>query len=89
LLLVLNAHHDVVEFELPAVTDGDSWRCLVDTNVPERIEDSPHVFGDKYEVTGRSFLMFVLERAGKSTRSGRAGTGALLEIAEHPIGLEL
>jgi len=31
----------------------------------------------------------VLERAGKSTRSGRAGTGALLEIAEHPIGLEL
>jgi glycogen operon protein len=34
LLLLLNSHHDVVEFTLPAVPEGDSWLRLIDTNVP-------------------------------------------------------
>ena len=33
LLLVVNAHHDVVHFTLPEVTGGTAWRCLLDTNV--------------------------------------------------------
>ena len=35
LLLVLNAHHDVVKFTLPAVPGGKRWMCLIDTNQPE------------------------------------------------------
>src|SRR5262249_11144898 len=34
LLLVVNAHHDVVRFRLPKVPGGTGWECLVDTNQP-------------------------------------------------------
>src|SRR5690242_1604548 len=37
-LLVLNAHHDVVEFTLPEVPGGTIWQCLLDTNQPTRTE---------------------------------------------------
>ena len=36
LLLVMNAHHDVVKFTLPEVPEGKHWFCIVDTNAPER-----------------------------------------------------
>jgi len=85
LLVVLNAYHDVVEFTLPAVPDGDSWVCLIDTNVPDRIQDTPHDFDEVYEVTGRSFLLFVLEHKARRSRSVRTGRGALLDIAEQPF----
>jgi hypothetical protein len=32
LLLVYNAHHDVVNFVLPEVTDSRSWLGLIDTS---------------------------------------------------------
>jgi glycogen operon protein len=35
LLVVLNAYHDIVEFTLPGVPEGDSWLCLIDTNAPD------------------------------------------------------
>lgn len=35
LLLVLNAHHDLVQFTLPSHAGGGSWKLLVDTNVPD------------------------------------------------------
>jgi glycogen operon protein len=64
MLLILNAYHDVVVFTFPQVPGGDQWKCLIDTNIPER--DEP-VFssGDQYEVTGRSLLLFVLENGAQ------------------------
>jgi isoamylase len=60
LLLVLNAHHDLVLFKLPAVPGGEAWRCLADTNRPPT-EDTPEFdFGSEYGVTGRSLLLFEL-----------------------------
>jgi isoamylase len=85
ILLVLNAHHDVVDFTLPAIPEGDSWLCLMDTNVPHRIEDALHEFDEVYEVTGHSFLLFALEHRGRQSRAARAGRGALLDIAEQPF----
>ena len=35
LLLVLNAHHDVVDFKLPEVVGGRDWERLIDTNLPD------------------------------------------------------
>jgi len=67
LLLVYNAHHDVVEFKLPAVAEGRDWQGLLDTNQP----DGPlgaFAFGHAYEVTGRSMLAFVL--TAENTTSG-------------------
>jgi isoamylase len=85
ILLVLSAHHDVVEFTLPAVPDGDSWLCLIDTTVPDLMEDAPHEFGEVYKVTARSFLLFALENRGRQSRAVRTGRGALLDIAEQPF----
>ena len=66
LLLVLNAHHDVVEFTLPEAKDGRDWERLIDTNLPEEEEDSEDPvllkFLHIYNVTGRSLLLFRLRR---------------------------
>jgi isoamylase len=72
-LLVLNAHHDVVEFTLPTIPEGDSWVCLIDTNVPHRIEDALQEFGDSYELAGFSLLLFALEPKGRRSRTVPAG----------------
>ena len=61
LLLVLNAYHDVVNFTLPEAPGGREWDCLVDTNQPELDAPTSFGFGEQYEVTGRSFLLFMLK----------------------------
>jgi isoamylase len=64
LLLMFNAHHDVVVFKLPGVKGGRDWERLLDTNLPDEDEDEEDRvrlrFGHKYQVTGRSLLLFVL-----------------------------
>jgi glycogen operon protein len=62
LLVIVNAHHDVVNYLLPEVPEGDYWNCVIDTNRPalrghERID-----FGSEFMVTGRSLLLFELHR---------------------------
>jgi isoamylase len=71
LLLVLNAHHDVVEFALPEPPAGQHWLLLVDTHRPELDEPEEFGFGHAYLVTGRSLLLFLLhpERGGRSILS--------------------
>jgi isoamylase len=59
LLLVYNAHFDVVNFTLPNVPDGKDWLALIDTNQPEgQLASFP--FGHIYAVTGRSMVAFGL-----------------------------
>jgi isoamylase len=64
LLLITNAHHDVVVFTLPCVPGGRDWLRFLDTNLPDQDEDLeealPFKFGHQYEVTGRSLLLFLL-----------------------------
>jgi glycogen operon protein len=60
MLLVLNAHHDLVEFTLPEEAGGSEWRLLIDTNVPEKDDEQGFRIGESYGVTGRSLLLFVL-----------------------------
>src|SRR5665213_3548606 len=61
-LLVLNSYEGPVSFTLPEVPESRNWHLLVDTNNPDQV--SSYAFGDKYEVTGRSLLAFLLEGAG-------------------------
>ena len=71
LLIVANAHHDVVVFTLPKVKGGRDWERLVDTNLPDEDADEadrPRFrFGHAYQVTGRSLLLFLL-RPGRPPR---------------------
>ncbi|MBJ7408690.1 MAG: glycogen debranching enzyme GlgX, partial [Bradyrhizobium sp.] len=84
ILLVYNAHHDVVNFTLPEVTDGRSWLGLIDTNRP----DAPMAefeFGHTYAMTARSLVVFGLANDSIATRRLRQGLGALLDIADTPL----
>ncbi|KMO12115.1 glycogen debranching protein [Methylobacterium indicum] len=60
LMLLFNAHHDMVEFTLPEVVGGDAWMRVLDTNLPDTQDLARFAVGDTYAVTGRSMLMFVL-----------------------------
>ena len=84
LLLIYNAHFDVVNFTLPAVPEGHNWLALIDTNQPDaQLQSFP--FGHVYAVTGRSMLALGLSSEQQPMRSLRHGLGALLDIAEAPL----
>lgn len=65
LLLVFNAHHDVVDFKLPTVQESERWVALIDTNNPTRTERPHYEFGDIYQATGRSVLLFAVADGSK------------------------
>jgi glycogen operon protein len=58
LLMILNAHHDLVQFTLPPYPGGSTWRLLLDTNVPDGPDTQDFAVGDVYGVTSRSLLLF-------------------------------
>jgi isoamylase len=60
LLLILNAHGDVVPFRLPEAVSGTRWVRLIDTNL-ESDELDNFELGHVYQVTGRSLLLFILK----------------------------
>jgi isoamylase len=88
LLLITNAHHDVVVFTLPEVKGGRDWVRLIDTNLPEEDDDPEEptrlAFGHNYEVTGHSLLLFLLRpaRVARSSQTRRSGTAPAGSAAE-------
>jgi len=66
LLLLLNAHHEVVPFKVPRVPGGTAWRCLIDTNEPELDSPPPVAFDTQVQLAGRSLVL--LELAPKRRR---------------------
>jgi glycogen operon protein len=84
LLLVYNAHHDVVNFILPDVTEGRSWLGLIDTNQPHA-PMAEFKFGHAFAATGRSLVVFALVNESTATGRLRQGLGALLDIADMPL----
>jgi glycogen operon protein len=61
LLILYNAYSDLVSFTLPGSVGGVGWTRLLDTNLPDSQEVGTWAIGDRYDVTGRSMLMFVLK----------------------------
>ncbi|UVF21080.1 glycogen debranching protein GlgX [Microvirga terrae] len=61
LLLILNAHHDVVKCTLPEVVGGEAWMCHIDTNQPDLEVPTEFRFGKEYTVTAHSLLLFQLK----------------------------
>ncbi|SDS08698.1 glycogen operon protein [Halopseudomonas sabulinigri] len=61
-LLLFNAHHDVVEFHLPEVAGGQEWICLLDTARPELTHGESHTPTTTYPLPGRSLMLFELLR---------------------------
>jgi isoamylase len=88
ILMIMNAHHDVVEFKLPQVREGKCWLCLIDTNAPQLADAAEFEFDYLYQVTARSLLVFVLVQKDRHERTLREGVKAVLNIAEHPISFD-
>jgi isoamylase len=84
LLLILNAHHDAVNFSLPEIPEGEQWTCLLDTNMPVRNELPDFYTGDAYQVTGRSLLLFALEAPSRATQRVFDGLREQLTTEEEP-----
>jgi glycogen operon protein len=61
ILIVINDHHDLVEFTLPESPGGDTWWLLIDTNIIDNSERGSFKVGEAYGVTARSLLVFVLK----------------------------
>ncbi len=89
LLIVFNAHHDVVKFSLPRCYEARGWNRLIDTNDPA-LPPQKFRIGFKYKATGR-FLLF--ERVPNPRRNDGArrrgkpcglGTGKLVPSAKQP-----
>ncbi|MCB7138094.1 glycogen debranching protein GlgX [Cellulosimicrobium marinum] len=55
-LLLLNAHHDVLEFTVPAAQYGESWSVVLDTDGTTQTGDELRP-GDVVPVTGRSTIV--------------------------------
>jgi glycogen operon protein len=68
LLIIVNSHHDVVNFKLPQVPQGQQWILQLDTNQPDPEPGESFSFGDEYQVTGRSMLMFELKKPSTKKR---------------------
>jgi isoamylase len=59
MLIVLNSHHDLVNFTLPEYPDGETWDLLLDTDVPERTAPYKGKNGAVFGITGRSLFLFI------------------------------
>jgi glycogen operon protein len=59
MLMVMNSHHDLVEFTLPDCPGGQFWAMVIDTNAA--VDEARFVgeTGDVYGLTGRSLVLFV------------------------------
>ncbi|HEY3729968.1 MAG TPA: glycogen debranching protein GlgX [Steroidobacteraceae bacterium] len=62
MLLVLNAHHDRVQFTLPSSPGGEIWSVVLDTNMPDSQASASVASGQQYAVTARSLLLFALSK---------------------------
>ena len=60
-LLVFNAHHDLVTITLPESPGGRDWLRLIDTNLADDSESLTVATGETYDATGRSVLAFALQ----------------------------
>jgi glycogen operon protein len=63
-LIVMNAHFDLVNVTLPPCQGGESWRLKLDSNTPEATGAEEFSCGTVYAVTARSILLFELAVRG-------------------------
>jgi glycogen operon protein len=57
LLMLLNAHHEPIDFRLPRVTWGDEWEAVVDTSLPMHPSPSKLGYDAQIKVAGRSMIV--------------------------------
>lgn len=77
ILLILNSYHDMVDFSLPDCAGGHGWQLLLDTNTPDRSDAPNFAFGDAFQTTARSVVLFLL-RAGHDPHQNAKATAQMM-----------
>ncbi len=72
LLIIVNAHIEVVPFVLPKAAGGSRWVRLVDTHNPADAKPAAAKSGDIYELSARGLVLFVLQPARTPQRTTAA-----------------
>ena len=60
-LVLINGHHEPVQFSLPTCVGGSVWSLLLDTNLTESPSAGTFKMGAQYLLTDRSLVLLVLE----------------------------
>jgi glycogen operon protein len=67
-LVLFNAHHDTLAFQLPAARPGVRWQVLLDTAHAQGLDvDGYYASYDSYPMTGRSLALLVDHHAPRIT----------------------
>jgi isoamylase len=84
LLIITNAHTEVVPFTLPTAAGGSRWIKLLDTHKPDDTALAGSTFGERYEVPGRALLLFVLqpERTPQRTTAAERSFQRVVQAVE-------
>ena len=63
ILMIMNAHHDLVSFTLPDHRGGSGWELLFDTAVPAPDAEATRMpFGAVHELAPRSLIVLVMQK---------------------------
>jgi glycogen operon protein len=59
LLILLNAHHKPMQFDLPQLRSGEGWQLMIDTRYDHGIDHrkKPRRFRKHYKMHPRSFVL--------------------------------
>ncbi len=68
LLLLLNAHHEAIPFQLPRCGEHEKWKVLVETATGAEHEHAEFEVGSEYSVAGRSLTLFCTGSLERPTR---------------------
>jgi isoamylase len=81
ILLLLNSHHEQVQFQLPSITEGTTWTPLLDTNaLPEGTDELAP--GTPYRLEGRSLAVLRLVPAAKAAETREEPTYVASEVTD-------
>jgi glycogen operon protein len=58
-LFIINAHHEDIDFTLPASSAEETWRAIVDTTWDDLTQRAVQGGGTKYCVKARSLALFI------------------------------
>jgi isoamylase len=66
-LMLLNGHHEQIDFTLPAMHPDARWEMEVDTSRGAGLErNGEHAAGSAYPLAGRSLVLLIEKREGKT-----------------------
>ena len=60
-LVLVNGHHEPVQFTLPTCVGSPTWSLLLDTTLQEQPHGETFRMGAKYLLTDRSLVLLVLD----------------------------